>query len=1172
MKHLPSAVRRTTYGSTWWGQAWLRALTGIDDANRLPRGRSYARNGMVSRLDIEEHLIEARVRGSRQTPYKVSVGIRRFSQYQKKALVKAITARPHLLSALFAGQVPPDLETLCRHSGMPLFPDSWRDLSMHCSCPDWAVPCKHLAAVLYLVAREIDLDPFLVFRLHGVDLQEELHLTGFLDPDQAINDIPSVTSLLCYPAKEDILPDIHPEEPDYHSLSCPEVRFYECLDPDPAFFATGDFRQLLLRFVRSAIKEALKPPPPDRTVNSWTDLLQTEFAELSVSTSLQVETTWLYLQDDRESAITDFRDLLDRLITLPDRIIPRMSGDVQLLTHAARLARHMIAAGMFWPRLWQTDEDAWVLLWWPVDWVSEWQSVIRAGEPLVRDGLITVTREDEVMAVRTEHRFPLLLALCLSRWIPDIPSPAGTSAHQEVQAFFFDGQPLHVDGFAEKGLAGAIHHWLARIRPASSLYRPTVVIDALPSGSFAGSVRVRDGSGMQAPLISMAQFLEEDRFASYRMEFLKSLDLLAAHSPWLTHCIRQQETVEITENELWTLFSKVLPVLNWLNMPVYLPEKLKGLVKPTAAIHADLSVRNQPSTGGLNLDELLYFQWQIALGDHQISVDEFSRIYERGRSVIRIKDDYLIVDPQTLDDLLDRIQRAERPTGLTLWRHLLAEDFNSGPVTLGNNLRDEIRRRLEIPDIPVPEGLQATLRPYQERGFRWLYRNIRLAQGAIIADDMGLGKTIQLITLMLALKHEHPRQSPRFLVIAPATLLGNWQREIEKFAPGLSVLVYHGTGRREVFPCDVTLTTYGLIRSDKENLHRTEWDLVVIDEAQAIKNARIAQTRSVKALKGANRIAMTGTPVENRLSDYWSIFDFALPGYLGNQSWFEEHFGIPIQHLHDRERLDRFRKMVDPFVLRRMKTDKSILPDLPDKIEVNQYCDLTPEQASLYQARTDSLQAIMEEDDAFHRSGLLFKLLIQLKQICNHPAQFNREKVMDPTRSGKTARFLEIVDEVTDAGEQCLVFTQFREMAFLLERMFIKERGIRPLIIHGGVARKTRDETVRQFQSERNHPVMIVTIKAGGAGLNLTAATQVIHFDLWWNPAVESQATDRAYRIGQDKRVFVHRLICRNTLEEKIDRLIQSKKQLADMTVARGENWIGDLSALEINEIIRLEV
>jgi SNF2 family DNA or RNA helicase len=410
--------------------------------------------------------------------------------------------------------------------------------------------------------------------------------------------------------------------------------------------------------------------------------------------------------------------------------------------------------------------------------------------------------------------------------------------------------------------------------------------------------------------------------------------------------------------------------------------------------------------------------------------------------------------------------------------------------------------------------------------------------------------------------------------VVPTGLLTNWQTEIAKFAPSLTSHVFHGQNREfEAFDADVMLTTYGVLRSDSGLLKKQKWQIVIIDEAQNIKNQETAQAKAVKSIPAGIRIAMSGTPVENRLSEFWSIMDFANRGYLGTVKTFKEDYADPIQVFNDGQAVSKFKKITAPFMLRRMKSDKSIISDLPDKIEQNQFASLTKQQAALYEKTT---RAAMEEIEGmeggdnqtlFKRQGLVLQMILALKQICNHPTQFLKNGIYDASLSGKTELLFELLDGITQSGEKVLVFTQFKEMGDLLERFIAGRFGERPMFYHGGCSVKQREEMVRRFQGNRADKVFVLSLKAAGTGLNLTAASHVIHYDLWWNPAVENQATDRAYRIGQTRNVMVHRMICKNTFEERIDEMIQKKKHLADLTVATGENWLGKLSNKELREI-----
>ena len=506
---------------------------------------------------------------------------------------------------------------------------------------------------------------------------------------------------------------------------------------------------------------------------------------------------------------------------------------------------------------------------------------------------------------------------------------------------------------------------------------------------------------------------------------------------------------------------------------------------------------------------------------------------------------------------------------------------------MSDEVRQLIRELTAQADIPVPADIHATLRPYQERGYSWMYRNMRIGFGSIIADDMGLGKTLQVITLLQRMKDEGMLDEKRVLIVVPTGLITNWQAELHRFAPQLTIFTYHGP-QRSLKPFtaksvpsgspagipDILLTTYGVLRSDITKLKKLPWRVAIIDEAQNIKNADTAQSKAVRSIPADTHIAMSGTPVENRLSEFWSIMDFCNSGYLGTAKSFKEDFANPIQRQGDEHVAERFRRITAPFLMRRLKTDKTIINDLPDKIEQNELALLTESQAALYhETLQNAMQAIEEikatdQQSLFKRQGLVLQMILALKQICNHQALFLKNGDFNPELSGKTEMLLTLLESIVESGQKVLVFTQFREMGDMLSQMIEQRLGERPLFLHGGCSIKQRQEMVDRFQNNpRTDRIFLLSLKAAGTGLNLTAASHVIHYDLWWNPAVEAQATDRTYRIGQHQNVLVHRFITQNTFEERIDKMIQDKRHLADLTVATGESWIGKLSNKELREL-----
>jgi SNF2 family DNA or RNA helicase len=590
--------------------------------------------------------------------------------------------------------------------------------------------------------------------------------------------------------------------------------------------------------------------------------------------------------------------------------------------------------------------------------------------------------------------------------------------------------------------------------------------------------------------------------------------------------------------------------------------------------------------GGVGMDALVSFEWKAALGDRPITRAELRQLEaaaEAKQSLVRVRGDWVELRPEDLASVRAHLGRRGEATvteilraGLGLDSLDVPDDVDVSGVDATGWLRDLLTDALHatVTPVPTPDGFVGTLRPYQERGVGWLAFLGRLGLGACLADDMGLGKTAQLIASLIA----DPVPGPT-LVVCPVSVLGNWERELARFAPDMSVLVHHGPDRftrhRVSLPkrarrADVVLTSYSLVARDADQLATVPWARIALDEAQQVKNPGTAQTRAVRRITAPRRIALTGTPVENNLSELWSIMHILNPGLLGSARSFRETFAIPIEREHDAEATERLRRITAPFVLRRLKSDKSVIDDLPDKIETTETCPLTREQATLYQAVVDDLVEQSEEAEGMSRRGLVLAGLMRLKQVCNHPAQFLRDGSVLPGRSGKLTRTEELLDEILAEGNKVLCFTQFAEWGAMLTPYFEGRFGVEVGWLHGRVTRPKREVIVDRFQSPDGPPVLLVSLKAGGTGLNLTAASHVIHLDRWWNPAVEDQATDRAYRIGQSRTVFVHKLVSAGTVEERIDAMISAKRALAEQVVGSGEGWITELSTDELREVIAL--
>lgn len=600
-------------------------------------------------------------------------------------------------------------------------------------------------------------------------------------------------------------------------------------------------------------------------------------------------------------------------------------------------------------------------------------------------------------------------------------------------------------------------------------------------------------------------------------------------------------------------------------------------------VRAKARGRGDAGVGLLGLEGLVDYRWQLAIGDQELTIDDLRRLAALKVPLVQVRGQWVELEPDRLQTAIAFFERhqADGERSATIPELLriglgLEGSETALPVLgiqaegwLGKFLDGGADWRMEA--RKAPEGFVGALRPYQERGLGWLAFLERLGLGGCLADDMGLGKTVQLLALVQA-----ERGGPT-LLICPMSVVGNWQREAERFTPEIKVLVHHGGGRSgaDGFAdlaqrADLVVTTYGLAARDRDVLATVQWRRVVLDEAQNVKNSESKQAQAVRSLATAGRIALTGTPVENRLSELWSILDFCNPGLLGTKSDFRARFAVPVERYRDETAAVALQRLTRPFVLRRLKTDRTIISDLPEKLEMKVYCNITREQATLYQAILDDMLAKIEETEGIQRKGLVLSTMLRLKQVLNHPALMLGDGSRMEGRSGKLSRLEEILEEAVAEGDRVLCFTQFAEMGAMLKAYLEAKLGREVLFLYGATSKGARDEMVQRFQSRSGPRVFVLSLKAGGTGLNLTAANHVVHFDRWWNPAVEDQATDRAFRIGQRRNVQVRKFICVGTLEERIDQMLEKKRELAERVVGSGEGWLTELSTDELRSIVAL--
>ncbi len=662
----------------------------------------------------------------------------------------------------------------------------------------------------------------------------------------------------------------------------------------------------------------------------------------------------------------------------------------------------------------------------------------------------------------------------------------------------------------------------------------------------------------------------------------KQLNYAIRYMPELEELFEDESklALDLNLNEVYKIITQTAYYLQKAQIEVILPKELVNIVVPRASINAkvkaarskDLAdIFNNTSSSKIALDDILDFSYEIAIGNEKISLEEFNKLVEGSNGLIKYKNKYVLIDKEESKKIFEQIAKAnlKSMSRMELIHASMSGQLDQYDFDYDNAFAKVIQDFTKPVDVTPPAELKGELRPYQMTGLKWLWTNVSKGFGVCMADDMGLGKTIQVISLILKMKEEGTLTKP-VLVICPTTLMGNWMKELQMFAPSLDAVVYHGAERQLDVKHDVILTTYAIMRIDVEELKKQTWGMVIVDEAQNIKNPDTAQTLAIKMLKADVKVAMTGTPVENRLTELWSIFDFINHGYLGNLRDFQKSYAIPIERFKENSRAAKLKMSISPFVLRRLKTDKNVITDLPEKMVINDYCYLSKSQAVLYEKTLNEMMEKISGFTGINRRGNIFKLITALKQICNHPYQFLKGGEISKELSGKMDKCISTVQSILDNNEKTLIFTQYKEMGDILCKVISDECNTEPLFFHGSLTVPQREELIEKFQNEEDSKVMILSLKAGGTGLNLTSATNVIHYDLWWNPAVEDQATDRTYRIGQDKNVMVHRMITLGTFEEKIDEMLKSKKELADLAVYEGEKIITELTDEEIYEIFTL--
>lgn len=920
----------------------------------------------------------------------------------------------------------------------------------------------------------------------------------------------------------------------------------------------------------------------------------------------------------------DLVDVLPGLAALTAEDLEACSASIAAWSMSTKLALDLVARGRLLPRIDASEGRSvarfGVCLADPED-AERVERLARAFPPAAHAVPIAVPRQ---AAAEVWHPRALLeafldsVATCLihppRRGRDRARKSAGTAGweHRWAEALAAADAAFEAVGFQERTLLEDLERW---VEPLANFEReaPGTCLrlelpeasEAQPGDRFSLDVLVHPGNdpSLLVPAadvfrrrLGIARRLGVDlQVAEERV--LRALALATRVFPPLSRALAAAvpQRFSLTSAEAGSFVTTAAGLLMQMGITVVLPAGLTRSGRQRLRLRMRLAdtPRSASTAGGtpasMSLDEAIDFHWQADLAGQPLSTTDLRELAALKQPLVRFRGQWVVVDPHELAEASRLL--AEEGGTMPMYR-ALATALGGSEAAVANELPVAVEasgatalllERLRAgPDdteaVGTPADFHGELRPYQVRGLTWLTRMAELNLGGCLADDMGLGKTVQLLAFLLERRRRFADDARPALLVCPTSVIGNWEREVARFAPTLPMVLHYGADRTNVAanapplpPCALVITSYGVLRRDVDALRERDWAVVALDEAQNIKNASSRTAQAARQLRAPHRFALTGTPVENRLSELWSISEFLNPRLLGPFESFRREFATPIER-HGRDDVtERLARIVQPFLLRRLKSDPTVIADLPPKQEMTVVCSLTREQASLYQAALDDTMQRIEGSEGMQRRGLVLALITALKQICNHPGHYLRETRAESRRSGKLQRLTEMLEEALAEGDRALVFTQFREMGALLVAELERELGREVLFLHGGVARARRDEMVRRFQEDARGPrIFVLSLKAGGTGLNLTAANHVFHFDRWWNPAVEDQATDRAYRIGQRQLVQVHKLVSAGTVEEKIERMLGAKRELARRIVGGGERWITELDDVELKELFSL--
>lgn len=1116
------------FSKNWWSRKWLDSIENIEKfKNRLPRGRTYARKGNVVDIFPKNGKIFSYVQGTVDIPYEQKINLNEFSDKEKNQIKTILKSRYDFLSSLIAGDFPQEFYEMLKSLKIQLFPESWEDVSTSCSCPDWANPCKHIASVFYIIARELDKDPLILFEMHGLerdDIIEREKEDLFLD---IFKDLPK-----------------QEEEPELLESQKSMIDYLEFMN-DNYQFTKKDIKKFLFKIYDNNAHEVEKIK-----IDESKKIKITKNIKIDINKD-NLETTLIF--EDKKVV---FEDFLDDIIdgNLNESIKDSKIG--VFLKKTISYSLNLIYNSYYIPYPIKIDKEHFSILYLPYF----------ANESISNYFGFLLNLYPEEINENTVENILILISKVIKYNLKytDIK----LDSEENILNSFLEDSVIDEMKFYDKHHYKNIKNYFEPILSLNIPIRMLLAIKIIRREKYSLEIDVFDKRDPFS-IEEIRDYLKGD--SNYKNMILRKVSFISKYVPIINdYLMTKKRRFEIDSFDLANILIDSKNMLNQLGVEIDIPSELDYIKTPQPLIFLDLKEKAYTYS---EVKENLTFEIKIKIEDITIDIDDFLNYFsEKSNGIFEFEGKFVINDIDFLNKIKNIKQRFEKIDRVNFLKFLFNSHFENIEIILSDKMQEFKRFFLEKLEVNLPKKIKVDLREYQKNGYQWIYNNLVKGFNICLADDMGLGKTVQILTTIEKFKEDKKLKNPS-LVVCPTSVIANWKREANKFTPKLKVEIYHGSDREldEIKDNDLIVTSYGIVRRDINKMKNYQFDFVVLDEAQNIKNPETSQSKSVKELKSNYKASLTGTPIENKVLELWSIFDFLMPGYLGNKNLFKKDFVEKIEKFGSKSKIKALKNMIDPFLLRRMKNDTNVIKDLPDKVVIDEYTYLSKEQEELYQKELDYSLKGIKEKKGINRSGNIFRLITKLKQICNHPLNYQNGFDYNAKISGKSEKTMELIENILDSEEKALIFTQYVEMGKILKKMLKDKFNREILFFHGGLNSNKREKLIERFNNDEDIPVMIVSLKAGGTGLNLTAANHVIHYDLWWNPAVENQATDRVYRIGQDKKVFVHRLITTNTFEERINEIINEKKELSEELVQKGEKWITEMNDRELKKMFSLK-